>query len=55
MLGVLLVLMIIFTILMVNSALDKKKQMSQTAKLNFIRILGYTVLALSTGGVAPSL
>lgn len=55
MLGVLGVILIIFAILLVNSALEKKKQMNQTAKLNLIRILGYLVLALSTGGVAPSL
>lgn len=55
MLGVLASILVIFTILMVNSVLDKRHQMSQTAKLYLIRVLGYVILALSGAGVAPAL
>lgn len=55
MLGLLAAIVILFLILLVNSILHKKDQMKPTLKLNLMRILGYVVVALATGGVAPSI
>ena len=54
-LGLLVGTYTLLTILLVNSILEKKRQMRAALKLNLIRVLGYVTLALATGGVAPSL
>jgi ATP/ADP translocase len=44
---------VIFAIIVINSALDKKHRMRERIKVGLERLLGYTILIITTAGVIP--